>query len=170
MNCPVCHVGMKSKLYSDNRLFECDKCRGHLVEQFRMNKIQRRINKDLIGLIKESVEADSHDTDQHLRCPRCRNRMDKKFVRGGLSFHVDECRNCKFVWLDGGELAEIQLDYENNAQTSELNKMRERLATMTRQEREEYEARIASLKSGDTIRTSMSEITHELALIYYFLS
>ncbi len=161
---------MTSKLYLQNKLFECEKCRGHLVEQFRMNKIQRRINKDLLGLVHEIVAVDSRDAGQDLRCPRCRNRMDKKLLRGGLSFHVDECRNCKFVWLDGGELAEIQLDYENNAQTSELNRMRERIATMTRQEREEYEARIASLKSGDTIRTSMGEITRELTLIYYFLS
>jgi Zn-finger nucleic acid-binding protein len=96
--------------------------------------------------------------------------MDKQKVQDPLTFKADECRNCQFVWLDGGELAKIQIAYEANAQTLEIRKMQTRLANLTPDERAAYEARIAKLVDrGGPLADATRQATIELTFWYYWL-
>jgi len=46
----------------------------------------------------------SSATEESIRCPACDEPMRETLLRG---VPIDRCRNCRSVWLDGGELAAI---------------------------------------------------------------
>ena len=63
----------------------------------------------------------STDSIELLNCCRCNSKMKKisafkskkEGMKGGVSdFWIDRCMQCKCIWLDGGELSKIQLDYQ----------------------------------------------------------
>ena len=169
MDCPKCVNKLKPIQYSGVRIFSCSECSGHLVENGRVKKIEKRINKDPKALVREIVQNEKPDTIEVIRCPRCRNRMDKQEVNAGRTFQKDSCRNCDAVWLDGGELAEIQLAYESNEQTQEIQQMRERLENMTAQEKADYEANIAALVDmGSPLEAATQQATNELIAFYFW--
>ncbi len=64
---------------------------------------------------------------------------------GPAHFKIDKCRKCDLFWLDYGELAKLQLIYEYSDQGMERMRMKERLANMTEQQKQELDERIASL-------------------------
>lgn len=139
-----------------------------LLDSDRADKIKRRINKDVEQLVKESELSAAEDTLEKIRCPACRNRMDKQLIEE-LDFNVDQCDNCDKVWFDGGELSRLQLAFENRPQTAELNRMRERINNMTNDERSEYEERIANLKDlGTPMEQALRGATGELAYRYWW--
>ncbi len=169
MNCPICNVQLKPIRYSGIRIFSCKKCSGHLIENGRAKTIEKRIDKDMKSIVQEIAHRRTEDLKEIIRCPRCRNRMDKQEVKAARVFQQDSCRNCDAIWLDGGELAEIQLAYESNEQTQQVNRMRARLENMTEREKAEFEARISELvECGDALTEATREATWELIAFYYW--
>jgi hypothetical protein len=51
-----------------------------LVEKYDVEKIKRRVDKDLDSLQAEGVSAGDGDLVEDIRCPRCRCKMDKSFI------------------------------------------------------------------------------------------
>ncbi len=49
-------------------------------------------------------------------------------VPGFENLHIDLCRNCSFVWLDGGELALAQLAYQATPGFRDKQEMKRRAA------------------------------------------
>jgi len=168
MRCPKWETALQRSKYLDANVRQCASCKGLLLDRKRAEIIKKRVNKDVDQLTEESEQALSEDTVEKVRCPACRNRMDKKLIEE-LDFHVDECRNCHKAWFDGGELARLQLAFENRPQTEELNRMRQRIANMTAKERSDYEERIANLKDlGMPIEQVMFGATAEIASMYWW--
>lgn len=168
MNCPKCEHLLARVRYAGVNVLQCDQCGGHLVENHRVKTIERRVDKDLNALMAEIVAVEGLDTAHKVRCPRCRARMVKKEIRAQRKFRIDECRNCDLVWLDGGELAEIQFAFGTKEQTAEVNRMRERLATMSEAEKNEYEARIANLIEIGTEMELLGAVADEMSHQFYF--
>jgi Zn-finger nucleic acid-binding protein len=98
--------------------------------------------------------------------------MDKRRIRNvNREVNQDVCKNCDAIWFDGGELAEIQLAFEANAQTLEVKKMRERIENMSPAEKAEYERRIGELREvGGVMSEAIGQATEELVAYYYFRS
>jgi Zn-finger nucleic acid-binding protein len=139
-----------------------------LIKHDRARRLEKRVNKNVPDLIKEAEISESDDLTEVIRCPACRNRMDKTLIEE-LEFHVDSCDNCDMAWFDGGELAQLQLAFENKPQTVELNRMRKRLKEMTDEERAEYEERIANLRDlGSPMEQAIAGATAELAIFYWW--
>ena len=65
-----------------------------------------------------------------IRCPRCHLAMGKQPLRvpGFDNLHLDFCRGCSLVWLDGGELALAQLAYQASPAFREKEEMKRRAA------------------------------------------
>lgn len=145
MNCPSCEKKLSRTQYAGTNVRHCDQCQGVLLKSSRANKIERRVNKDVDELEKEIRRFDNEDTIREVRCPACRDKMDKLFVKK-LEFYVDNCGQCGMSWFDGGELASLQLAYENKPQAKELARMRNRLKNMTDEERLEYETDLQNLR------------------------
>ena len=141
-----------------------------LLATSRAEKIERRVNKDTAQLNQELMESSGNDHRDSMKCPSCRAEMRKRRA-SQLDFFVDDCRQCGMSWFDGGELAALQLSFENDHQVVELNRMRERLKNMTDDERSEYEASIARLKDlGSPMEQAILSATFELTVYYYWLS
>ena len=71
--------------------------------------------------------------------------MDKRRIEEPADLHIDVCRECRVVWLDGGELGRLQLSHEMTERGQESRRFRKRLATMTADERAEFEKNLEDL-------------------------
>jgi len=173
MQCPQCESKLVRSKYLGANVRECTNCNGILLDSVRAEKIQKRVDKNVAQLVKEAESSKTEDTVEKIRCPACRNRMDKELVKD-FDFHVDECGNCDKVWFDGGELAQLQLAqlqlaFESKPQREEVNRMRERIKNMTDEERAEYEDRIANLKDlGTPMEQAVQGATAELAFRFWW--
>jgi Zn-finger nucleic acid-binding protein len=158
MKCPLCQTPLTRIEYESFNLHRCSDCHGHLVSQQRVDAIERRRDKSVEEL-KEDVEAHLQiDCEGKLRCPRCRAAMRKQMERGGL-FKLDTCDACKLVWFDGGELAMLQLRYQDSDQGREQVELQRRLAAMTPEQKAEFEKNLAQMQPGFL---SMDEVLLEM--------
>jgi Zn-finger nucleic acid-binding protein len=167
MQCPTCELELVRGKYAGANVRECTGCQGALLATTRAAKIERRVNKDVPELVKEVANTTASDTDHKIRCPSCRAEMEKRQIKQ-LGLSIDDCHQCGMSWFDGGELAALQLCFEKDPQTVELNRMRERLSSMTEEERLEYEANISKLKDlGSSLGQAIRGATFDLTSSYY---
>ena len=72
---------------------------------------------------------------------------------GTLQFLIDQCRDCEHLWLDKGELAKLQVIYQYSEKGEEAERFRQRLATMSSQEKADFsidlDARIKAESNAD---------------------
>jgi Zn-finger nucleic acid-binding protein len=104
IDCPRCGKPMKAefvqKLGPDVRIDVCKKCggswydRGELAQTINDRRIADRLTEDPI-----------RGTMSPIACPRCGGRMR---VRKEWDVEVDVCISCGGVWLDHGELEELE--------------------------------------------------------------
>ncbi len=80
--------------------------------------------------------------------------MDKEIWKGAASFHIDKCRDCRFIWLDAGELARIQLQHESTPRAQEAARFQNRHRQMTPEEKRQFEHNLARLPEGDATLAS----------------
>jgi Zn-finger nucleic acid-binding protein len=104
IDCPRCNVPMKAefvqKLGPDVRIDVCGKCggswydRGELAQTIENRSMADKLTEDPI-----------RGTMGPIACPRCGDRMR---VRKEWDVEVDVCISCGGVWLDHGELEELE--------------------------------------------------------------
>ena len=146
MKCPVCNTELKRILYEGMPVFRCFGCAGYLMQEKRLESI-RRIPGTSIELLKQEVIDEYHpDTIEKIKCPRCFYPMRKVKVPPPASLMIDVCGDCGNVWLDGGELARIQLAYESSACGREHSEFRRRYEALTPEEKELLQRRINRLQ------------------------
>ena len=153
MNCPSCKLKLQRIQYEGLNIRQCGECRGHLVTFSRLKSIQARRRNSENDLLDEVVE-EGVDTLDKLRCPTCLRRMEKRTKRmGTLQFLIDQCRDCEHLWLDKGELAKLQVIYQYSEKGEEAERFRQRLATMSSQEKADFsidlDARIKAESNAD---------------------
>ena len=149
MKCPVCGSGMKRILYEGFAVFRCMNCHGYLMADRRLENI-RRSDKRSVELLKQEVtEQSGGDTAEKIRCPRCHRVMKKKFIAAPASLHIDACRDCEMLWLDGGELARLQLSHEISARGRDAAEFRRRHREMTPEQKAQFEQDLEKLDSGE---------------------
>ncbi len=133
-NCPVCKSGLRAITVDDATIDFCPHCRG---SWFDMNELQGAYeHKESVSelllpavphLVRDPVLCKACGTHslRHGRvctkckaplqflCPGCAKPLELT-NRGGLN--VDCCRQCKGVWLDGGELTMLFEHYSKTVQ------------------------------------------------------
>ena len=145
MKCPNCQSELKRILYENVPVFRCFQCHGYLLAENRLDGIRRSPMTNVELLMQEVTDESQPDTKKLVRCPRCGRKMDKRFIDKPAELYIDTCRECRYVWLDGGELGRLQLTHEMTEQAQEIRRFRERHKTMTPEERAELERNIESL-------------------------
>jgi len=120
-DCPLCGIPLQRVRYEGFPIHRCPGCNGVLIENARIGQITRKMDATVEEIMAEANAGRGGDTLREIRCPRCRfaMRKDRAFAndaatkKAGLdAFGVDVCDQCGVTWLDGGELAKIQLNYE----------------------------------------------------------
>ena len=153
MDCPTCGQPLTRTTYEDVQVMQCETCFGYLVarNRLRLIKSSRQMTPD--ALRDEAHTEQAEDTAEQIRCPKCRvNRMRKERVRvtADESFFLDVCRECNQVWFDGGELAKLQMEFEQSAKAVEEFAMKERLESRTEEQRAEFKERVAQLSESQS--------------------
>jgi Zn-finger nucleic acid-binding protein len=84
---------------------ECPGCRGLFL--------RRRVLRKVTGV--PDIERLLHDyagEKSPIKCPRCNSTMKLRTLRAqGHAVTVDLCIDCRGIWLDEGELEELQAAY-----------------------------------------------------------
>lgn len=148
MKCPVCVVDLKRILYEGFTVLHCLKCHGYLLGAKRLESI-KRTDKLSVELLKAEISGQSHcDTAEIIRCSRCLRTMKKQFIAAPASLHIDVCRDCETVWLDGGELARLQLAHQISMRGRDAAEFRRRHRAMTPEQKAQFASDIEKLSSG----------------------
>ncbi len=130
-SCPLCQVELTQGTYEGFRVFRCSQCNGLLLDTTRFESIKRIPEKTLPELETEAREEFIGDTAGPIRCPRCHLTMQKKpLTVPGFDLHVDVCRNCTLIWLDGGEMAMAQLAHQSTPAFRNSQDMKRRAAEL----------------------------------------
>ena len=129
-DCPLCAVPLEPETYEGFPIWRCPQCHGTLLDLSRYEAIKNVPEKSLADLEAEARDGFAGDNPHPIRCPRCRLAMAKQPlpVPGFDDLHFDFCRNCSFVWLDGGELALAQLAHQATPGFRDKQEMKRRAA------------------------------------------
>ncbi len=125
--CPRCQKELEWTEYEGQRVMRCATCRGHLVPAPRLRAIKRSDQLGADALMEEAARDFKGPTPIAASCPACKVRMRPEPIPvPGMDVHMDVCRSCQMVWLDGGELALLQLAYEQTPEYQEIAERRRR--------------------------------------------
>jgi len=98
---------------------QCPQCSGLFLAKGELETLQASIDTDER---KASVDAlqisrapvDAQDTSAIIACPQCRATMDRRRYGFGSQTMIDECPQGCGLWLDGGELGQLETLYESS--------------------------------------------------------
>lgn len=148
--CPSCAVPLAPETYEGFPVLRCPDCEGHLLDLSRYEAIRRLPGNSLAALEAEAKESFAGENPAAVRCPRCHMGMEKRPLdMPGFDLHLDLCRACALVWLDGGELAMAQLAYQ---------------ATPAFRDRQELKRRCAELEADPERKAAFEEAVAQLPL------
>ncbi len=105
--CPLCRQPMRLAALNRYEISYCPACKGIWLQQEVFGEIVEweRASATGDGTIPPAERPDEERAP--LGCPRCRHLMDKHLYGGPGNVFVDTCRDCQFIWLDGGELERV---------------------------------------------------------------
>lgn len=130
-HCPVCNIPLDPVVYTGVGVLRCGQCQGHLVDTSRLAAIKRIAGKSQAELKAEVTGAYHGDHTGPVKCPTCRMPMRKQPVPlPGLTLQLDVCKTCSLIWLDGGELALVQLDHRATPAFRDAQQMKQRIAAL----------------------------------------
>ena len=165
-NCPHCLCNLSPVSYEGLRVFRCEQCRGHLLPSRQLEAIKRLDQKTQDELMQEANTDYHGDGDAKIHCPRCRVTMRKHTIKlPGLTLQLDACRDCDLIWLDGGELALIQLGHESTPQFRNAQELRNRMDALesSPERKAAFEENLAKLPDpADPISDVLSEAGSEV--------
>lgn len=164
MKCPTCEKQLSRDTYEDLVVHHCSGCNGYLVDIERFKVIQSRPEEHLAHLEQEIASAaSSHDTLKRIRCPKCREKMEKRPTHfGEQKFFIDECHRCSLVWFDAGELAKLRLKFETGERGQEQHRMIARRENMSAEEKKAFEERIDHLPEYKVFKHLFGQPRHQL--------
>lgn len=103
-SCPRCHVPLvqerRPALGPDVTVDVCTKCHGLYLDKGELLRLTG--NRSLHSFLTKQVGIDSDST---LLCPGCGGIMDLEDAAG---IKVDVCITCFGLWLDAGEMEQLQ--------------------------------------------------------------
>lgn len=105
--CPCCQNGLKQATVqsadAEATVDYCVECAGLLVH---VNGFR------LLTDTKPTAhgEETSFVLNRALSCPGCQQAMDCHLHDSGSNVSIDVCKDCRYVWLDAGELDQIQTE------------------------------------------------------------
>lgn len=132
--CPVCRSALRIIHVDDVAIDFCPQCRGSWFEMNELQAVYERreslsslLTPALPNLVRDPVlctQCGNHSSRPAKVCSRCKAPLDflcphcqkplETTNRNGLI--VDCCRECKGVWLDGGELRVLFEHYSKSVQ------------------------------------------------------
>jgi Zn-finger nucleic acid-binding protein len=107
-NCPNCETALERAVLDKTPAEGCPQCHGLLLanEAFGLVVRDRRANFRGGDVIPSPL--DQTRLSGRVACPDCDRPMDRHCYCGPGNQIIDTCSPCGLVWLDAGELANIE--------------------------------------------------------------
>ena len=151
--CPSCYQHLAPIRYEGHKVLHCAACKGYLLEPSRLEFIKNSTRKSHPQLKAEASADFKGSTAREVSCPKCSHKMHKQRLDlPELNLMADICERCSLIWLDGGELALVQLAYEASPRfidTEELNRRIQALEADP-ERKAAFEANLAKLPADRT--------------------
>lgn len=131
MNCPVDQSPLVKKRYEESiEVDSCPTCEGIWLDKGELSQIQGiQINDykseleripDYVG--KSILIVKSKNTPA-IKCPVCNSELERREYGYGSQVMIESCVNGHGVWLDKGELKDLEVFYERSRmETSQIRK------------------------------------------------
>jgi Zn-finger nucleic acid-binding protein len=107
--CPLCRAALAKALLDGRHSVQyCEQCRGVAMERasFADAVVGRRAQATGPGV--QPAALDRKELERRVTCPSCRRMMDVHPYFGPGNVIIDTCGKCDLVWLDFGELKQIE--------------------------------------------------------------
>lgn len=118
------------------------------------------------------------DNQNLISCPKCNREMEKKsafeneralYKSDMDDFNIDFCLSCELFWLDGGELAKIQLNYEMSPKGQENKKTYVNYSKLDNKEKKEFIRTIAESIPDQSEMIAKSTLSSAFDVIVRYL-
>jgi Zn-finger nucleic acid-binding protein len=96
-------------MYEGVRIYVCSSCNGRLLDEQKLGEIEK---KRELYISREQGHTNSSHYDGTRFCPDCDIKMEKAKYGQYVPRTIDKCPQCNNIWLDKGELEDIQVAYE----------------------------------------------------------
>ncbi len=107
-DCPVCRHVLTLSTIEGHEAFWCEKCHGILMKRgtfTRVVEVRRSLNRAGYCDYKPTP---LDTTSRRLICPGCHQPMETHPYYGPGQVVIDSCGDCHLIWLDPGELTQIE--------------------------------------------------------------
>ena len=109
MQCPNCNSELTATLYEEVNIHFCSACKGRLLNEQKLNKIETSREKSF----DQSKKHSKSKSFKGIRsCPSCNIQMEKVKYGKFSPKIIDKCPQCSNIWLYQGELEDIQVAHE----------------------------------------------------------
>ena len=117
MKCPNDENTLTPDHYEDVEIFVCTRCKGRFMAEENLQKIE----KSLKEFIDHDIRHRKRQYEDRRSCPKCNvNMIPSKYDRFE-TVTLNKCEQCSGIWLDAGELEDIQIAYEKYAENMANN-------------------------------------------------
>jgi Zn-finger nucleic acid-binding protein len=107
--CPVCTKSLASAVLDGlHSVHYCQNCRGVLLPRGSFAEAVQKRRAWATGPPIAPARLERSELDRRLICPRCRVRMNTHPYYGPGNVVIDSCDRCDAIWLDFGELKQIE--------------------------------------------------------------
>lgn len=107
--CPRCGLKMKKVFINQRDLViavdHCIECEGYWFDSEELNSVVEDSENLIDGRTEELLKE-----GEHLTCPRCNVEMETQYM---FDVIIDRCPECNGIWLDRGELFQVQKNFRN---------------------------------------------------------
>ncbi|MBN2723070.1 MAG: zf-TFIIB domain-containing protein [Deltaproteobacteria bacterium] len=120
MKCPIDNVEMKKVIYeADVEIDQCEVCGGVYLDAGELEAIQDARENDYSDYLERETESWDRNSERIRQseealyvCPGCGDNMIKKEYASHSGIQIDICPECRGIWLDAGELQELEIFFE----------------------------------------------------------
>jgi len=109
MICTNCRTPLEQIIYEEMEIDSCKKCGGIFLNEGEIEQIE--ISRKKI-IDKKKRYSKSKSQERRRTCPKCDIVMTLSKYGKFIERTVDKCPECEGIWLDKGELEDIQVAYE----------------------------------------------------------
>ncbi len=109
--CPLCRQPLVSAAVRQVQILSCPRCRGNLISQSKMLPILRESKPSNPAPTGTYHPQDKTELTRTAICPSCQQAMAVYPYGGPGNIIIQGCDQCRWIWLDFGELSRIVDSY-----------------------------------------------------------
>jgi Zn-finger nucleic acid-binding protein len=115
MRCPRDQSELAARVYEANvEIDECPTCAGCFLDRGELETIQAAMEREQTRATPPPAGSTRDPGEPLVDCPRCGARMERRAYGLGSQTIIDACPEGCGLWLDGGELQELEAFYEKS--------------------------------------------------------